>query len=375
MISSQWQGKALTDRYSNWLSILKLDKDTSNALIDALRNYFVTFGVPELLSTDGASIFTSYTFRDFCIRWAVKQRVSSAYHPRSNKRAELAVKHAKRLVQDSLGPNGSLETDSMARALLAHRNTPDSITGISPAQVVFGRVLRDFLPASPGRYQPRHEWQLTADQREVAHAKCHVKTNEILSALSRNLPALQVGDNVSVQDQSGSTPRRWSKTGKIVEILGHDSYTVKMDGSNRVTKRNRQFLRKILPYQCDLDEFETDLTVPASVPTQWTTAPDPLDDNVTMDSVPQTHPEDCLPNPLTMQSPISSPDATIMPHDDSTVQSDAENFDMVDSVDSQLPLVPPLKTGISGVSPLPSRPRVREKWVVNPKFVSGPDQV
>ena len=104
MISSQWQGKALTDRYSNWLSILKLDKDTYNALIDTLRNYFVTFGVPELLSTDGASIFTSYTFRDFCIRWAVKQRVSSAYHPRSNKRAELAVKMQRDLFRTAWDP-------------------------------------------------------------------------------------------------------------------------------------------------------------------------------------------------------------------------------------------------------------------------------
>ena len=189
---------ALADRYSNWLSVLNLDRDTSEELIAVLRNYFTTFGVPDLLSTDGASIFTSHTFRDFCKRWGIQQRVSSAYHPRSNKRAELAVKHAKRLIQDSLGPNGSLDTDLMARALLSHRNTPDALTGISPAQVVFGRMLRDFLPASPGRYCPRPEWRLTAEQREIAHAKRHIKTNEELSAKSRDLPGLKIGDIVSV---------------------------------------------------------------------------------------------------------------------------------------------------------------------------------
>ena len=133
-----------------------MKRDTSADLIDALRNYFATFGVPELLSTDGASIFTSHTFRDFCERWGIEQRISSSYHPRSNKRAELAVKHAKQLVQDSLGPGGDLHTDFMARALLSHRNTPDSVTGLSPAQVIFGCVLRDFLPASPGRYAPQN---------------------------------------------------------------------------------------------------------------------------------------------------------------------------------------------------------------------------
>ena len=75
--------------------------------------------------SDGASIFTSTMFTDFCKSWGVEQRISSAYHATSNKRADLAVKHAKRLVQDSLGPGGTLDTDSMARALLAHRNTPD----------------------------------------------------------------------------------------------------------------------------------------------------------------------------------------------------------------------------------------------------------
>ena len=174
-------------------------------------------------------------FRDFCQRWGVEQRISSAYHPRSNKRAELAVKQAKRLVQDCLGPGGSLNTDSMARALLAHRNTPDGITGLSPSQVIFGRTLRDFLPASPGRYVPREEWRLKAEQREVAHAKKHIRMEEMLSAKSRKLPDLHKFDTVAIQDQTGSTPRRWSKTGKIMDVLGHDSYLVKVDGSNRFT--------------------------------------------------------------------------------------------------------------------------------------------
>ena len=41
---------ALADCYSNWLSVLKLKKDTSVELISALRGYFATFGVPEICS-------------------------------------------------------------------------------------------------------------------------------------------------------------------------------------------------------------------------------------------------------------------------------------------------------------------------------------
>ena len=76
---------AMADRYSNWLSVLFLKQDTSAELIGELRDYFATFGVAETFSSDGASIFTSHMFTDFCKRWGVKQRVSSAYHPVSNK--------------------------------------------------------------------------------------------------------------------------------------------------------------------------------------------------------------------------------------------------------------------------------------------------
>ena len=275
---------AMADRYSNWLSILQLKRDTSQELVTALRNYFSVFGIAELLSSDGASIFTSSTFTEFCRRWGVAQRISSAYFPRSNKRAEVAVKQAKRLVSDSLGPGGSLDTDALARALLAHRNTQDPLTGLSPAQVVFGRRLRDFLPCSPGQYEPRPEWRLTADRRELAHAKRHIKTEEALHRGSKQLLPLIEGDLVSVQDQNGNTPRRWSKTGKILESLGHDSYLIKVDGSNRITKRNRQFLRRIEPFVADTDLPATPSGPPVSTPLPAFTGGDPISEPALPDS-------------------------------------------------------------------------------------------
>ena len=284
---------ALADRYSNWVSVFKLKQDTSAELIGILRGYFATFGVPEIFSSDGASIFTSSLFKDFCKRWGIEQRISSAYHARSNKRAEVAVKQAKRLVQDSLGPAGTLNTDSLARALLAQRNTPDSLTGLSPAQVLFGRPLRDFLPLGPGKYTPRPEWRITAEQREIAHAKRHIKTEEALRYRSKQLPPLSLGDAVSVQDQQGNTPRRWSKTGRVVEVLGNDAYTVKVDGSNRVTQRNRQFLRKISPFQADTDEFPIPESVPQQQPSPIIDAPDAVADKDTISiSGPPSHPRE-----------------------------------------------------------------------------------
>ena len=50
-----------------------------------------------------------------------------------------------------------------------------------------------------------------------------------------------------VQNQTGQHPRKWDKTGRIVEVRQFDQYVVKVDGSGRVTLRNRKFLRRYNP--------------------------------------------------------------------------------------------------------------------------------
>ena len=241
---------ALADRYSNWLSVFKLKTDDSGHVVEALRQYFSRWGVPENFTSDGASVFVSALTKGFFDRWGVQQRVASAYYPRANKRAEVAVKSAKRLVMENLGPGGSLDTDKFARALLAHRNCPDSETGLSPAQIIFGRQLRDHLPALVSRYQPRKEWRLEADLRERAMAKRHGRMEKVLQHGSKALPPLSHGDYVAVQDQqtNNNKPGRWTKSGQVVEILPHNSYMVKIHGSRAATQRNRRFLRKITPF-------------------------------------------------------------------------------------------------------------------------------
>ena len=50
--------------------------------------------------------------------------MSSSYYPHSNGRAEVAVKSAKRMLQDNVGPNGMINSDRVACAVLQYHNTP-----------------------------------------------------------------------------------------------------------------------------------------------------------------------------------------------------------------------------------------------------------
>ena len=132
--------------------------------------------------------------------------------------------------------------------MVQHRNCPDPITGLSPAQVVFGRVLRDHLHLQPGHFAVRSEWRLSAELRERALAQRHLAKHDQLSTGTKQLSPLKTGDTVMVQDMSGQKPGKWTKTGQVIEVEDFDSYLVKINGSNNVTKRNRRYLRKIIPY-------------------------------------------------------------------------------------------------------------------------------
>ena len=236
----------MVDRYSNW-PIVEETANGSNGLIRSLRRVFVTFGIAEELSSDGGTEFTASQTKVFLKAWRVNHRFSSVAFPHSNNRAEVGVKSVKRLLLDNTDAGGSLNTDAFQRAMLQYRNTPDRDTGLSPAMCLFGRPIRDFIPIHPGKYQPHPTWRDTLQSREEALRTRHLKDSERLSEHTVNLPPLKIGDFVRIQNQVGPHPTKWDRTGIVIEVRQYHQYVVRVDGSGRVTLRNRQFLRKYTP--------------------------------------------------------------------------------------------------------------------------------
>ena len=234
------------DRYSNW-PIIDRAKNGSRDLINVLRRTFSTYGIPDELSSDGGPEFIANDTDQFLTSWGVHHRLSSVAYPHSNCRAEIGVKTMKRLIMTNTGPNGTLDTDTLQRAILQYRNCPDPQTKLSPAMCIFGRPVKDFIPIIPGRYKPHPTWQDTLATRENALRNRHMRCEERLSLHTRRLPPLTVGNHVRIQNQIGQHPSKWDKTGVVVEVKQFDQYRIRVDGSGRLTLRNRKFLRSYTP--------------------------------------------------------------------------------------------------------------------------------
>lgn len=175
---------------------------------------------------------------EFFGKWGVSVRLSSAQYPQSNGRAEAAVKTAKRLIMANTGDGGNLDTDRMALALLQYLTTPLRGGDRSPAQLAAGRQLRDGVPTARWHLMVDRQWGWTLRRREVQMAD----SGEAREACStpRRLPPLPLGTRVRVQNQASNL---WDRTGLVVEARPHRQYAVRLDGSGRVSFRNRKHLR------------------------------------------------------------------------------------------------------------------------------------
>ena len=292
---------AYADRFSGWLEVEKLRGGSFSNVRQCLLRWFRTYGVPEELAADGGPPFQSYEYKRFLRTWGVERRLSSGYYPQSNRRAEAAVKSAKRILLGNIDPiTGNLDTDAAARAIMLHRNTPNQDTGIAPSIMLFGRLLRDHLPDMNRTLRP--EWKTIADAREMALAKRAIKSN---ADNKRELVPLNIGDCVQLQNQTGAHPTKWFSTGVVAEVLPHRQYNVVVDGSRRTTLRNRRFLRKIQPmsrkaaYHPDTDIQEQ------PTPLQDVLIPNGCDENSDHEHV--------LPTPTEEESTATAPNPPVQP--------------------------------------------------------------
>lgn len=362
------------DRLSGWVEVFRAPSGTPQAgsagLVACLRLLFATFGVPETLSSDGGPEFSASTTKDFLSRWGVNHRLSSAYFPQSNGRAEVAVKSAKRLLMSNTSSTGVLNNDNLLRALLQMRNTPDPDCHLSPAEILFGHPLRDAFSfvnrlekySNPAVSQTwRDAWKAKEDALRVRFTR----TSESLSTHFRPLAPLKQGDRVFIQNQCGRFPKKWDKSGAVVESLPHDQYRVKVDGSGRLTLRNRRFLR------------------------QFTRAT-PLIDPGRFASPAQPYPDSSIPMPpaTTTLTPPASPahpsTASILEPTPALRHSDPPSLppatnpvsepSIEDTSPSATPLVPPAITS-DGLpkSTLRDAPPARPQRSVHPKRIYEPE--
>ena len=158
-----FQGKNIliaVDAHSKWIKAVCTPTTSSSCVIEELRSLFARFGLPEMVVTDNGTCFVSSEFEQFLWSNGVKHTTSAPYHPASNGLAERAVQTVKRGLKKV--KDGTMSA-RLAKVLLTYRVTPQSTTGLVPAELLLGRRPRtrlDLLKPNTAERVERKQQQL-----------------------------------------------------------------------------------------------------------------------------------------------------------------------------------------------------------------------
>ena len=283
--------------YSNFIELDRLYSTTSEAVIRKLKTHCARYGIPTTIISDNGPQFVASQFKQFCADWEIDHVTSSPHYPKSNGKAEAAVKVAKRAVKKALDSN-----EDPYLALLMIRNAPQQDLDTSPAQRLFGRRLRTLLPST------EHLLQEQTDHRIVKHKikKRQAKQKVYYDKHAKSLPKLAQGTSIVVKpDKKGD--HKW-KPATVIKELRDRSYKIKYQNGTTAV-RNRAHIRPAPPH-CEKDRLRRALDSISCQPQENQRAqapPERFDEPLNPNNPPsQDDPDPLVPNdpvPLVLNDP------------------------------------------------------------------------
>ena len=131
----------LVDYYSDYDEVSPQKQTTSSAIIKFMKVQFSRHGIPGVLVSNNGPQFTSNEFAEFGKQWEFQHVTSSPYHPKSNGKAESAIKVVKGLFKKALKDN-----KDPWLSLLDYRNTPTAGMQSSPVKRLMPRRTKTLVP-------------------------------------------------------------------------------------------------------------------------------------------------------------------------------------------------------------------------------------
>ncbi len=188
---------------------------------------------------DDAHFFTSADFDDFMRKNGVSHIKSAPYHPATNGLAERAVQVFKQAMKKMT--EGTL-TDKIARFLFSYRITPQTTTGVSPAELLMGRTLRSRLDLlRPDVARRVEDNQSHQKRRHDGHA---------------SIRSFSEGEEVYVRNYCRGAEKKWLP-GRIVTCTGPVSYQVELQ-NGAICRRHQDQIHKL--YNSETGSQKEDVT-------------------------------------------------------------------------------------------------------------------
>ncbi|GBL99975.1 Retrovirus-related Pol polyprotein from transposon 17.6, partial [Araneus ventricosus] len=258
------------DTCTRWAEAIPVKKITAKTTCDVLMKIFTTTGFPEVICTDQGTNFTALLTKEFLKLIGAAPRFATPGHPESMGTVERWNKTLKEMLNKNIQDHGRDWDLHLPYLLFAYREVPHGTTGLSPFQLVYGRLprgplalMRDFwmgkrnIPLGVSKSIEKYLEDLRQNL-EKAHdiATGNAEKNQADYTRRYNLRAreksFQVGEKVLILDSVSPHKllKKWIGPVTIIALTRPHSVLVRMeDGATKETHVN-----KIRPYLARVEQ-------------------------------------------------------------------------------------------------------------------------
>lgn len=301
----------IIDSFSKWLEVFKSKTMTANYTVGRVRETFCRYGLPDVVVTDNGTQLKGTVFEDFMKMNHIEHIFTAPGKPATNGQAENSVKTVKKSITATLEEKKSFDFDLVLnRFLFDYRITAHSVTGISPAEIMFGRNLKS----------------------RFSLLKPPLVKDKIFSNQERNIQnhrgkrdvQFKVGQKVYIRDYTNPNKPSWTPA-KIKNVFGSRHYGCVITHSGREIKRHTEQIREAVDRNDVPNLGDTDAIEESRNEHEHTNLrinnPDTLDPNATQveeeaglaETLNETDTSEYLPAESSLESNESITDTTMVP--------------------------------------------------------------
>ena len=214
----------IIDAFSKWIEVFPMTTVTSSATISKLKVLFAQFGLPDTIVSDNGPSLVSKEFESYLTQHGIRHITSSPYHPASNGLAERAVQLVKNgLKKDT---DGTL-SERLARILLNYRVIPHNTTGVSPSELMFGRIIKSKVDLVKPDLTTRVE---NNQYKQKDFHDQHSHSRKFL-----------IGEGIMYRNFNGDP--KW-KSGRITKYLGSLSFLIQGDDGTNMRRHIDHIIKR-----------------------------------------------------------------------------------------------------------------------------------
>ena len=157
----------VVDYFSGWIEAIFLHKTDAAHVIKSLEAIFRTHGLPNIVRSDNGPPFSSREFKGFLEYLGIVHKKGVPYWPQSNGEVERCNATLLKIVRIARVERRDWKKE-LSDFLFHYRVTPHTVTGLSPAELLLGRKLRDKLPKLkiPDEQATEADWQKLLKERD-----------------------------------------------------------------------------------------------------------------------------------------------------------------------------------------------------------------